>query len=1080
MKKTLLFLFALLGLGVSGAWAATPATGAYPVSGKTYYLYAIQTDGSRSYLYSNDGTLAVSNNSKENADKYKWMVSVSGSDYQITNAAGNSLSFTSSTNSLGLYSNVANFSLSQTVTYTACVSIYNSSYGWFVAPHDSQNMPNNYRISSFSTNDSWSPNFVFEEVLDAHSLTNGAYYTIYCDNDDKQYLYDNGGTLSIASEASSEDGYVWQCIVNTVDENTYYNFRNLLTGKYLGWQALSATAYNFNVETTNAKHDGCAPMWGVNSGKYLLIKNNNSFDQATGAYDKVTTDYSSDYRFDAVVPTSITDLSSLSNSKAYMIANARAAWRFADNATSMTAQGTGAYLRDAANQIAIIQKDSKYYLFSVNANKYLTASNTLTNLPSDNEQVTISATGSSSYPWFFRFENYTDENSKYTKNINIDGDYNVTIDGWGPNGSNTYGEIDKGNSNFIIEAVDFDAAEALNMFNQKTVTYNLSYDGNATFKTQSVTTYVGASAADFLPSGWNIDYVTLSYDVENITDETTTVNVTATWDGPFEISTDFASAKWYYMTLRGYWVLYYETTPWVMTSTQSKADAAQWAFIGNPYEGFQIVNKEKGVGYNLYTNGTAGSYPDMSDTNISYWRAQQHPAEGLNFITGTNSNLYAGSYNGGQCVQIWNGTLTSSNDGTAKGGSLTFDAVPNNFYSYYATNVKPYFDQTGYFYISTSAADYATKKAANDSYVEAESCTQNQYEEMLAYVTDAANYNYPPTGYYRLKNYNQYDTGNYYYLNASASALNATTGNTSASTIVYLVKNNDNTYTMQMQGQYVQTPAEGTNSSISSNSVTFTPTVGAAGWASFNAGGAAKGNLHMNSSKYIVGWDATGISNNAASYWAVEDATTFTGTLTDAKDNTSAAHSYASLCVPFNITNISGASAYTLTLGESGLDLSEGSTTVAAGTPVMLVGEENAGTYTATIGSTYVTDPVEFTGSNVLSGTFTGTSLDCTADTGTNYVLGFDEEKDNRIGFYHVNNTAFPLSANRAYFAPAQEEGSVVIGVKGFAINFDTETGIEAIADETSTLPVYNLAGQRVEKATRGLYIVGGKKVVVK
>ena len=43
-------------------------------------------------------------------------------------------------------------------------------------------------------------------------------------------------------------------------------------------------------------------------------------------------------------------------------------------------------------------------------------------------------------------------------------------------------------------------------------------------------------------------------------------------------------------------------------------------------------------------------------------------------------------------------------------------------------------------------------------------------------------------------------------------------------------------------------------------------------------------------------------------------------------------------------------------------------------------------------------------------------------------------------------------------------------------------SAVEGIAAETGnkSFAIYNLAGQRVAKAVRGLYIINGKKVVVK
>ena len=44
-----------------------------------------------------------------------------------------------------------------------------------------------------------------------------------------------------------------------------------------------------------------------------------------------------------------------------------------------------------------------------------------------------------------------------------------------------------------------------------------------------------------------------------------------------------------------------------------------------------------------------------------------------------------------------------------------------------------------------------------------------------------------------------------------------------------------------------------------------------------------------------------------------------------------------------------------------------------------------------------------------------------------------------------------------------------------------TETGVERIAEATTgRMGIYTITGLRVEKPTRGLYIINGKKVLVK
>lgn len=70
---------------------------------------------------------------------------------------------------------------------------------------------------------------------------------------------------------------------------------------------------------------------------------------------------------------------------------------------------------------------------------------------------------------------------------------------------------------------------------------------------------------------------------------------------PFEVSEDFNSAKWYYMTIhateKSY--LYYDESKTYLDASKTavdfrNADAYRWAFIGNPFDGFKFVNKKAG------------------------------------------------------------------------------------------------------------------------------------------------------------------------------------------------------------------------------------------------------------------------------------------------------------------------------------------------------------------------------------------------------------------------------------------------------------------------------------------------------
>lgn len=86
------------------------------------------------------------------------------------------------------------------------------------------------------------------------------------------------------------------------------------------------------------------------------------------------------------------------------------------------------------------------------------------------------------------------------------------------------------------------------------------------------------------------------------------------------------------------------------------------------------------------------------------------------------------------------------------------------------------------------------------------------------------------------------------------------------------------------------------------------------------------------------------------------------------------------------------------------------------------------------------------------------------------------------VGFYWMNVTgaAFTNGAHKAYLKLAKSTPAGSQAVKGFPFN-GTTTGIEQIeagADAKNT--IYDLSGRRVNKAAKGIYILNGKKVLVK
>lgn len=105
----------------------------------------------------------------------------------------------------------------------------------------------------------------------------------------------------------------------------------------------------------------------------------------------------------------------------------------------------------------------------------------------------------------------------------------------------------------------------------------------------------------------------------------------------------------------------------------------------------------------------------------------------------------------------------------------------------------------------------------------------------------------------------------------------------------------------------------------------------------------------------------------------------------------------------------------------------------------------------------------------------TGTTL--TWDD-SNYALLWAIVKDNKVIDFVTEPTYTVDDASAKYAVRAANE----MGGLSEATEATVATGIEEISPATTTVDgkVYNLAGQRVNKATKGLYIINGKKVVVK
>ena len=155
-----------------------------------------------------------------------------------------------------------------------------------------------------------------------------------------------------------------------------------------------------------------------------------------------------------------------------------------------------------------------------------------------------------------------------------------------------------------------------------------------------------------------------------------------------------------------------------------------------------------------------------------------------------------------------------------------------------------------------------------------------------------------------------------------------------------------------------------------------------------------------------------------------------------------------------DLTIPAGVKAYVGKVDGDVLKLTEVTEKIPAATAVVLEGAEGYYSFMPTTGAAAVAE-------NDLK----GVEFDFDAD-GSQYVLA---KKDDVVGFYQATDGT--IAAGNAYLT------GIAAGVK--VVTFGTADGIFSPLGETEEGGIiYDLSGRRVEKATKGIYIVNGKKML--
>lgn len=173
--------------------------------------------------------------------------------------------------------------------------------------------------------------------------------------------------------------------------------------------------------------------------------------------------------------------------------------------------------------------------------------------------------------------------------------------------------------------------------------------------------------------------------------------------------------------------------------------------------------------------------------------------------------------------------------------------------------------------------------------------------------------------------------------------------------------------------------------------------------------------------------------------------------------------------LPTDFTNLVGVvDAYQVT-GNTGTAINKSSVTTAAANTGLLVNAE-AGTYAIPLVST----GTDLSGTNKLKAVSSSTAVGAAPSGYTNFVL---VGGSGTASFKKITGTnSATVGAGKAYL---QLEG--IAFAPQLFFDFNDATAINAVESKTLEKGAfYNLAGQRVENPTKGLYIVNGKKVVLK
>lgn len=300
-----------------------------------------------------------------------------------------------------------------------------------------------------------------------------------------------------------------------------------------------------------------------------------------------------------------------------------------------------------------------------------------------------------------------------------------------------------------------------------------------------------------------------------------------------------------------------------------------------------------------------------------------------------------------------------------------------------------------------------------------------------------------------------FDTMSGKYISPAANSTNNTQWKVSATPVTVKIYPNGNNYVVSNGTTFAN--ASRTSGSTASAASSYTKVINYSSFSDngnqWSISGTAFTRVDLNSLNAKVS-----PADYIAAAAAVNLPVAYTATVGDA--------GYGTLVVPFDAAVSGDVEAYDLTSVSGSVIASEQVTEITANKPVLL---KNAGTLTLNGNITAAPDDLT---NGVLNGVYAQTD----APVGS-YVL---QNKDSKVGFYQVTDGHQPkVGAFRAYLQTGGASARL-----WFEDNETTYISEELIvnSEEFATATVYDLQGRRMANSQlkKGLYIVNGKKVVIK